>query len=300
MMLRQRKTRRGIILLMVLVVVAMLALAALGFSELMLNERRAGVTASRQAQARSGALSGAELACYVLDMDPADQNTAGGVFNNPSRFQDQPVDATDTEQDRLIFSIVAPNSDGRTINGVRYGVQDESTKINLATLMNFDQSSGSAGVNEDAAGNTYAHMMLMGLPGMTDDTADAILEWIGPAGKQRTNGPGAQYYSGLSPPYAERNGTPSTLEELLLVKGVTPELLYGLDAAKMGLSSGSNSGGGSIGGVDNSDGSMDHGWAAYLTLASRRRHSQERWNAEAQLERSRSSDALSKPGRRLG
>ena len=109
-------------------------------------------------------------------------------------------------------------------------------------------------------------MMLMGLPGMTDDVADAILEWIDPSGTQRTNGPGAQYYAGLSPPYAERNGTPTTIEELLLVKGVTPELLYGLDAPKMGLTSGSASGG-SIAGVDNSDGSMDHGWAAYLTLA---------------------------------
>ena len=128
-------------------------------------------------------------------------------------------------QDRGRFSVVSPKSDdGITISGVRYGPQDESTRINLATILAYDKSSGSAGANEPATGNTYAHVMLMGLPGMTDEVADAILEWIDPTGNQRPNGPGSQYYGSLSPPYAERNGPPTSIEELLLIKGVTPRV----------------------------------------------------------------------------
>ena len=50
------------------------------------------------------------------------------------------------------------------------------------------------------------------------------------------------------------------------MRGVTPQLLYGLDAAPMGLVDAST--GDPMAGVDNSDGSMDHGWAAYFTLYS--------------------------------
>ena len=106
----------------------------------------------------------------------------------------------------------------------------------MAAILNYDRSSGSAGGSEPVAGNTYAHVMLMGLPGMTDDVADAILDWIDADDNPRPNGAESQYYLGLPLPYVPRNGPPVTIDELLLVRGVTPELLYGLDAAKMGLS----------------------------------------------------------------
>ena len=262
--------RRGIILLLVLVVVAMLTLAALGFAELMLNEHRAAVTFSRQSQARSFAESGAELAAQFLDRDPSDQTQAGGIYDNSSRFADQLVADEALAHDRGRFSVVAPKSDGINVSGVRYGLQDESTRINISTILNYDQSSGSAGANEPQQGNTWSHVMLMGLPGMTDDVADNILYWVDPAAKPRPSGVDSQYYSQLNPSYLPRNGPPTSIEELLLVKGVTPELLFGQDAVKMGLASSSSMAGGSIGGVDNSDGSMDHGWAAYLTLWSAR------------------------------
>jgi type II secretory pathway component PulK len=239
----------------------------------MLSERHAALTSSRQAQARSFALSGAVLACQFLDRDPDDQASAGGIYDNSSRFAEQVVADEAMSQDRGRFSVIAPKTDGVTVSGVRYGLQDESTRINLSTILAYDQSSGSAGANESADGNTYSHIMLMGLPGMTDDIADAILDWIDADDNQRPNGAESQYYGALSPPYAPRNGPPVTIEELLMVRGVTPELLFGLDAAKMGLTDGSSTADGQIPGVDNSDGSMDHGWAAYLTL----------WSAEGNL-----------------
>ena len=185
----------------------------------------------------------------------------------------------DSPRDRGRFTIVAPNIQDTAITGPRYGLQDESTKINLAAILHYDQSAGTLSENEDGtddpdvstADNTKAHLMLMALPGMTDDVADAILDWIDADDTPRDQGAESEYYSGLQPAYVPRNAPPATIEELLLVKGVTPELLFGYDAAKMGYSS-SDTVSGAISGVNN-DGSMDHGWAAYLTL----------WGAESRL-----------------
>ena len=44
-----------------------------------------------------------------------------------------------------------------------------------------------------------------------------------------------EYYSSLNPPYVPRNGPLQTVEELLLVRGVTPQLLFGLDTNRNGL-----------------------------------------------------------------
>jgi type II secretory pathway pseudopilin PulG len=266
------KRRRGMILLLVLVVVAMLALVCLGYSDLMLGERRAALTASRQSQVRTLAQSGAELVRQFLDRAPADQTTAGGLFDNSQRFSGVLIADDDTPQNRGRCSVIAPRLDGdSTVIGARYGLQDESTRINLATILQFNKKATPPATpppppDTNQQSTEIAKTMLMALPGMTDDVSDAILDWIDTDDTPRANGAESEYYNALSPGYTPRNGPPVTIEELLLVRGVTPELLFGRDAAVMGLVPASSAADGNIEGVDNSDGSMDHGWAAYLTL----------------------------------
>ena len=91
---------RGVVLLLVLIVVTMLALGSLGFAELMLIERRAAQTSSRQSQARTFAESGAEVARQFLDRIPEDQQTAGGLYDNAQRFSDQVVAEDDSPRDQ--------------------------------------------------------------------------------------------------------------------------------------------------------------------------------------------------------
>jgi len=265
-----------VVLLLVLIVVTMLALGSLGFAELMLNEHRAAKTSSRQSQARAFAESGAELARQFLDRTAADQKTAGGLYDNAQRFSSQLAADDNSPRDRGRFTLIAPRYENSAVPGTRYGLQDESARINLATILNYDKSSGSSGSSSSGSGSSgatsKAKTILMGLPGMTDAIADAILDWIDADDTPREQGAESEYYGSLQPGYAPRNAPPASIEELLLVRGVTPELLFGLDAAKMGYGS-SNSASGTIAGVDNSDGSMDHGWAAYLTL----------WSAESNL-----------------
>src|SRR5262249_3878374 len=102
--------------------------------------------------------------------------------------------------------------------------------------------------------------MLLQLPNMTEDVANSILDWLDPDDDPRENGAESETYSGMSPPYRAKNGPLDSVEELLLVKGVTPQLLFGNDRNRNGILEPSE---------DNGLGMVDLGWSAYLTTYSR-------------------------------
>jgi DNA uptake protein ComE-like DNA-binding protein len=106
---------------------------------------------------------------------------------------------------------------------------------------------------------------------MTEEIADAILDWLDEDDDTREFGAETEFYSGLSPPYGPTNGTPATVEELLLVRGVTPSLLFGLDLNRNGFADPHETGGALPEGIE-SDGSFDRGWAGMLTLVSAERN----------------------------
>ena len=56
---------------------------------------------------------------------------------------------------------------------------------------------------------------------MTPDVADAIVDWLDMDSSPRPYGAEDDYYTALSPPYHCKNGPLDSLEELLLVRGVT-------------------------------------------------------------------------------
>ena len=61
---------------------------------------------------------------------------------------------------------------------------------------------------------------------------DSILDWKDEDDLHRLNGAESDYYQSLPHPYKARNADFESLEELLLVKGVTPDILYRTDARK--------------------------------------------------------------------
>ncbi|HKA34206.1 MAG TPA: hypothetical protein VKH64_13380 [Candidatus Binatia bacterium] len=63
---------------------------------------------------------------------------------------------------------------------------------------------------------------------------DSILDWIDPDDLHRLNGAESDYYMSLSPPYTAKNGPFDSVEDLLWVRGVTPDLFYG-DEEHVGL-----------------------------------------------------------------
>ena len=85
----------------------------------------------------------------------------------------------------------------------------------------------------------WLRFLLSGRFAITDqDQAEALLDaigdWVDQDDDERQQGAEAGYYQGLNPPYACRNGSIPTIDELSLIKGMTPQLLYG-DAAHDGL-----------------------------------------------------------------
>ncbi len=119
---------------------------------------------------------------------------------------------------------------------------------------------------------------------MTEDVADSILDWLDADEDARPLGAEfADYYSQLQPPYKPANGQLQSVEQLLLVRGVTAVMLFGYDENRngvldsdeqskmnMGLQPGMPPG--SVIAVDpNVAPPPPLGWAAYFTL-----HSQEK------------------------
>jgi len=56
---------------------------------------------------------------------------------------------------------------------------------------------------------------------------DALIDWLDSDEEETAQGAESSYYQSLPQPYRSRNGPIESLEELLLVKGVTPALFYG-------------------------------------------------------------------------
>lgn len=221
---RPRVPRSGVVLIIVLVVLIVLALAAYTFCELMVTHRESAQLSGKQMQARALVDSGVESVKIFLVQDRATRQEAGGVFDNPETFQGIVVLADPNPKLRGSFTVLASNLDDMgNLAGVRYGLQDESARLNLNALITAEKQMPDGG-----------RTLLMALPGMTIEIADAIMDWLDADEETREYGAEADYYSGLDPPYGPKNGPFETVEELLLVRGVTPQLLFGLDSNRNG------------------------------------------------------------------
>lgn len=104
-----------------------------------------------------------------------------------------------------------------------YDIVDEERKININR------------VSEDVLGR------LVTLLGVTDQVerstaVDSILDWLDPNNLHRLNGAEDDYYLSLRPGYKARNGQLISIEELLLIRGITSPLYYGdLKESRQGL-----------------------------------------------------------------
>lgn len=63
--------------------------------------------------------------------------------------------------------------------------------------------------------------------GVDSDPTDAILDWIDADEEPRPNGAENDFYGALEVPYGCKNAPMDSVEELLLIKGITPELFFG-------------------------------------------------------------------------
>ena len=138
---------RGSALLIVLVVVMIVSLGAYTFSELMLTHNETANLSTQNMQAKWLVDAGIDVARIHL-LQPHDQRMAsGGDYENPNVFQAINVLTDPNPELTGNFTIIAPgqDSDGFTA-GYRYGLEDESSRLNLNALVVADTYSTNGAV----------------------------------------------------------------------------------------------------------------------------------------------------------
>jgi general secretion pathway protein K len=96
--------------------------------------------------------------------------------------------------------------------------------------------SGKIGINALTDGNSDILRNLLKNLGVQEEEAntivDSILDWKDADDAHHLSGAEDEYYMSLPNPYKAKNANFDTLEELLLVKGMTSEILYGSEEKK--------------------------------------------------------------------
>ncbi len=268
--------RPGYALLAVLIVVVVLSLAAYRYADSMTAEYQVAVRSSEAAQAKAFAASGVHYAMgAVSDPNTLSGTLGGNAYDNSSQFANVTLGSADDPRGGGRFSLIAVGDtwtgSGESRYQVRYGLIDESGKLNINALMALDPT------------GQVLHDALMKLPNMTEDIADAIVDWVDPDDTPRENGAESSYYQGLNPPYSAKNGPLNSLDELLLVRGVTPQLLYGNDRNRNGKRD--------PGEDDGND--FNRGWSEFLTVYGRELDVDTNGNPRINLNDSSDLNALS-------
>lgn len=241
---KRDQPRRGFFLVMVLLVVVVSTLAVYSFTGVMLAYDDAAYLSNDLVRARVAADSGAEAVRLILAQPKSSRFDMGGVYNNPNLFQ--AVGVSDQDPSNFCdFSIVAPDlNENGMLSGIRFGLQDESARLNLNTLVILDENSAglmaavsllSTDESIDEVPDSIATALLLALPGMTQEIADAMLDWLDEDDEPRPYGAELDYYTGLPTPYEPANGPIYSVEDLLLVSGMTPQLLFGADTNRNGM-----------------------------------------------------------------
>ncbi|MDB6077850.1 MAG: comEA protein [Akkermansiaceae bacterium] len=195
-------------------------------------------------QAHYLALAGIEQAKALLYQDALDRRRS--AKNHTGELYDAPKHFRDIELGRGQFRVFRR---GRQDEGgeLIYGISDEESRLNV----NY------ASVNE-----------LAKLPEMTPDVVPAIIDWKDGDNAVTPSGAEADYYSSLKPPYLPRNGLFQTTRELLMVRGISRELLLGDDVNQNGLLDPDAFDGTASAPARNRGGVPQAGWSEIITVDS--------------------------------
>jgi type II secretory pathway component PulK len=159
-------------------------------------------SANQVAALEADAVAKGALQYVIAQLDNSD-----GAIPDPTTFPCQAVSIG-----AGYFWILRPPGDTET--GYCFGLVDEASKLNI---------------------NSATADMLMNLPNMTLDIANSIVNWRSAESAASSEGASDSYYLSLPQPYNCKHSPFETVEELLLVQGVTPQLLYGDDTNRNGI-----------------------------------------------------------------
>lgn len=233
-----RTTRRGFATLIVLWVIAIASVILVSLQTTAWRDAADARQAVAQTRAKWAARAGVEAAIASL---------AAGTL------QPDLTNAFTVESD--LEAAAAGTLAGSSYSVARWtptdaampGALDEHSKINI---------------------NTMTAQSLILLPYMTEDVADAILDWIDADEDARPLGAEVGYYASLRNHYPPRNAPVRSLQEIELIAGVRAEDVRGEDWNLNGRLDPEEDDGELSWPPDNADGKLDAGWSAIVTASS--------------------------------
>lgn len=230
-------TRRSFATLLVLWVVAFAVVVLATVESAAYRQSAAGREALSRVRARWAARAGVEAAIARIESytQTPDQFNAYALI-------DELGGAAEGTLDGAAFRASYTGLAGEVL-----GAQDAHAKLNI---------------------NSMTTEQLMLLPYMTEDMADAILDWIDSDDDVRPLGAESAFYSSTTYPYEARNSAFRTMAELELIQGVTPEMVRGEDWNLNGLLDENEDDGDASWPPDNADGKLDDGWTKWVTASS--------------------------------
>ena len=242
--LRNNSKQRASILVGLLWCVALLSVVVVG----MLYTSRLDLLVVKNhgdlVQAHYLALAGIEKAKALLYQDAisrrqTSKNHTGELYSAPQHFREVALGRGQFQ----VFRQGSREEGGSVI----YGITDEESRLNVNTASNDE---------------------LKKLYGMTPEVIAAIIDYRDDDNTVTPGGAEAEYYASLQPPYLPRNGPLLSVRELLMVRGVSRELLLGEDANQNGLLDPEEDDGDISNPPDNRDGILDSGWSGIMTVDS--------------------------------
>jgi type II secretory pathway component PulK len=201
----RQNSRDGMALIIAMIAVTVLSILAAGLWYSMKVETRLAQNADSETQLYWLGRSGVEYARWILSQqlavvgepyDALNQKWAGGP-------------GSDAESNSVLAGISLDN----------YPVGDGTVSLKIIDLERK--------INVNTASPDVLQQVLT-IMGVDADSisvvADSIQDWREPGDSPRLAGAKSDYYQTLTPPYYAKNAPIDDLSELLLIKGVTPEM----------------------------------------------------------------------------
>ncbi|MBI3301508.1 MAG: general secretion pathway protein GspK [Deltaproteobacteria bacterium] len=213
------RNERGIILLVVVWALTVLMVISVELARTMRIEGLTADTYQQEVKTYYLALAGFHRALYQVLRAQQQGRTMldapGGGGGLRRGFERERENGLEEQQDIWARGDGRWQSEEFGTGGYWVRVVDEGGKINLNQ------------VDEPTLRQTFANISFD--VKFSEELTDAILDWRDTDSLVRLHGAESDYYLALKVPYPAKDGLFDTLDELLLVRGVTPALFYGRD-----------------------------------------------------------------------
>jgi general secretion pathway protein K len=215
---QRRRNENGIALVIVMLVIFVLAILAGGFAYSMKVETRLARNTSFDADFENLGRSGVEYARWILSEQLRDPNPELRAYTG--RQQKWGGGPANTNEPLVHVSL-----EDNVLHPGKFSLymEDMENKFNLSVIR-----------DERFMPVLQRALEMIGSdPIQTSEIVESYLDWVDPDDNKRMQGAETPYYLNFNPnaPYVAKNGLMDDVSELLMIKGMTPEIYFGASRA---------------------------------------------------------------------